>query len=107
VDRIEIYCRPACVYCHSLKRSLARAGIAVVEHDIWKDDDARAFVRAATGGPETVPTVRVGTQALVNPTLREVVTAMTEEMPDLVPAGLQVPEPGPLQRLLRRFGSRR
>lgn len=102
-----MYCRPGCVYCYSLKRSLARYGIPVDERDIWQDDEARAFVRGVANGHETVPTVRVGDRALVNPTLREVVAAMQDEMPQLVPAGLELHGPGIVQRLLRRFGSRR
>jgi mycoredoxin len=41
------------------------------EINIWEDPDGAAFVRSVTGGDETVPTVRIGTQSLVNPSPRE------------------------------------
>jgi hypothetical protein len=36
-------------------------------HNIWDDEDARRFVRSVNGGDETVPTVRVGSRTLTNP----------------------------------------
>ena len=43
--------------------------------DIWDDEDARGFVRSANGGCETVPTVRVGTTVLTNPSGAQVARA--------------------------------
>lgn len=90
---VEVLWRPGCGYCSRLRRGLRRAGIATVDHDIWADPAAAAGVRAATGGSETVPTVFVGEQALVNPTVGEVAAALRARFPEhadtlaAVPAG--------------------
>ena len=81
-SRIEVLWRPGCPYCAWLRRGLARASIDTVERDIWSDPDAAARVRAATGGDETVPTVIVGSRALVNPSVAQVVSAVRAEFPD-------------------------
>jgi uncharacterized protein (DUF427 family)/glutaredoxin len=80
--RVEVLWRPGCPYCSRLRSGLRRAGISTVEHDIWADPAAAARVRAATGGDETVPTVVIGSRALVNPSVREVVAAVRTEFPD-------------------------
>lgn len=80
--RIEVLWRPGCPFCSGLRRGLARAGIATVEHDIWADPEAAARVREVTGGDETVPTVLVGSRALVNPSVAGVVAAVRAEFPD-------------------------
>ena len=64
---VEVFWRPGCPYCASLRADLARRGIDATWRNIWQDDQARAQVRAANGGNETVPTVRVGTEVLTNP----------------------------------------
>ncbi|MGI9063269.1 MAG: glutaredoxin family protein [Pseudonocardiaceae bacterium] len=69
--RIEVLWRPGYPYCAWLRRGLERAGIDTVERDIWSDPGAAARVRAATGGDETVPTVIVGSRALVNPSVAQ------------------------------------
>jgi len=79
--RIEVLWRPGCSFCSGLRRGLARAGIATVEHDIWADPEAAARVREVTGGDETVPTVLVGSRALVNPSVAGVVAAVRAEFP--------------------------
>ncbi len=80
--RIEVLWRAGCPFCSRLRRGLARAGIATVEHDIWADPEAAARVREVTGGDETVPTVLVGSRALVNPSVAGVVAAVRAEFPD-------------------------
>lgn len=74
---IEVMWRPGCPFCSSLRRELSRAGVETVEHDIWSSEDAAARVRGATGGDETVPTVFVGERALVNPSVRQVIDAIS------------------------------
>lgn len=64
---IEVFWRPGCPYCASLRRGLAQRGIDATWRNIWEDEQARAQVRGANGGNETVPTVRVGTKVLSNP----------------------------------------
>jgi mycoredoxin len=72
VPELVVYWRPGCPFCASLRRSLRRAGLATTEIDIWQDPAGAAVVRAATGGDETVPAVRLGDTVLVNPAARTV-----------------------------------
>lgn len=52
---------------------------------------AAARVRAITGGDETVPTVMIGTQAMVNPSAGQVVAAIRDAQPGAFPpAGTRV-----------------
>jgi glutaredoxin-like protein len=70
---VTIYSRPGCPYCFLLRRRLRRYGIVFTEVNIWHDPAAAAAVRAVADGTETVPTVHVGGQWLVNPSARQVV----------------------------------
>jgi mycoredoxin len=72
---VTIFWRPMCGYCEILKRNLTRAGVAYTDVDIWRDRDQAEVVRAATGGDEIVPTVRVGDRFFVNPTVEEILAA--------------------------------
>jgi hypothetical protein len=51
------------------------------EVNIWDDPAAAARVRSVAGGNETVPTVFVGDQVMVNPTVREVLIAAGQPPP--------------------------
>lgn len=82
VDGIEVLWRPGCPFCSRLRGGLRRRAIATTEINIWDDRGAAERVRAVTGGDETVPTVFVGTVALVNPSVQEVVDAVEAEFPD-------------------------
>ncbi len=64
----EIYWRPGCPYCSSLRRQPKRWGVVASWRNIWEDEKAAEFVRSVNAGNETVPTVRVGAQTLTNPT---------------------------------------
>ena len=97
--RIEVLWRPGCPFCSGLRRGLARAGIATVEHDIWVDPEAAARVREVTGGDETVPTVLVGSRALVNPSVAGVVAAVRAEFPDEAEALVGSPATAGTRRL--------
>lgn len=55
---------------------MAAAGIAHERLNIWENPDAAAFVRSVAGGNETVPTVTVGDQAFVNPTVQQLAAAL-------------------------------
>jgi len=88
---VEVMWRPGCPFCGSLRRGLSRAGVATIEHDIWSSADAAARVRGATGGDETVPTVFVGPQALVNPSVRQVIDAISAVDPDYRPTSTPAP----------------
>ena len=80
--RVEVLWRPGCRYCSKLRRGLSMAGVATIERDIWANRSAAARVRMATGGDETVPTVVIGGQALVNPSVAQVVATVRAEFPD-------------------------
>lgn len=82
VPAVEVLWRPGCGFCSALRRGLRHAGVDTVEHDIWASPAAAARVRAVTGGDETVPTVIVGAQSLVNPSVRQVLRALQDEYPD-------------------------
>jgi mycoredoxin len=64
---VVLYARPGCPYCYMLRRGLRRRGVEFTEIDIWQDPAAAAAVRAVADGNETVPTVHVAGQWLVNP----------------------------------------
>ena len=72
MSQVIFYWRPGCGFCSMLRRRLESAGVSLDERDIWEDDEAAAFVRSVARGNETVPTVVVGGQALVNPSAERV-----------------------------------
>jgi len=74
--RVTVYWRPGCVFCAGLFHSMASAGIDHDRVNIWDDPDAAAFVRSVAGGNETVPTVTVGANTFVNPTVAQVAAAL-------------------------------
>ena len=100
-EAITFYWRPGCGFCMRLDRGLSRLGVPLVKQNIWDEPDAAAFVRSVANGSETVPTVVVGDQAMVNPSLDLVVAALHQHAPHLVPD-----EPPERDGLLgRMFGS--
>ena len=76
-ETVTMFSTAWCGYCRRLKRQMEEAGIPFTEVDL--DDDASHDDRiiAKTGGYRTVPTLEVNGQLLVNPTLREVQSALT------------------------------
>ncbi len=84
----------------NLERQLRRVDLPTRRHNIWDDADAAATVRSHAGGSETVPTVVIGDQALVNPSARQLLAAVAESAPHLLPDDFEMPEP----RLKRLFG---
>ncbi|MEZ5257593.1 MAG: glutaredoxin domain-containing protein [Ilumatobacteraceae bacterium] len=81
---IVMYQRPGCGFCTMLRRNLQRAEIPYREVDIWDEPEAAAFVRSVANGCETVPTIAIGTVAMVNPSLDEVIAAARQQAPDSV-----------------------
>ncbi|MFA9432064.1 mycoredoxin [Egicoccus sp. AB-alg2] len=103
---VTVYWRPGCGFCSSLFRGLERAGLPFERVDIWQDDEAAAFVRSVADGNETVPTVRVGDLALVNPSTRDVLRAVADRDPDALPEAareLLAQGPGRLGQVLGRL----
>ncbi|MGQ0632767.1 MAG: glutaredoxin family protein [Sporichthyaceae bacterium] len=82
--RVQMYTRPGCPFCVSLRRGLRKAGVGFDEIDIRQDPTAAAFVRQWAGGNETVPTIRLGEEVLVNPRAAQVVAMVRTAAPHLV-----------------------
>ncbi|MGH9105506.1 MAG: glutaredoxin domain-containing protein [Acidimicrobiales bacterium] len=74
---VIVYWRPGCIFCQRLRFVLRwhrlRPSSMV---NIWRDAEAAAFVRSVAGGNETVPTVVIDGQVLVNPPPKVVVEAL-------------------------------
>lgn len=81
---VTLYWRPGCPYCMVLRRGLRRARIEVPEVNIWEMPAGAAVVREHAGGNETVPTLEVGSQWLVNPSTRSAVEAIRASAPELI-----------------------
>lgn len=78
--QLVVFRRPGCGYCMRLERALDAADIAYRHRDIWEDDEAAAFVRSVNHGAETVPTVVLAGEVIVNPepaTLLALIDALT------------------------------
>ncbi|MFD9502244.1 mycoredoxin [Streptomyces sp. NPDC060035] len=84
-EGMVVYWRPGCPYCMKLRLRLRLSGLTYTEVNIRRDPEAAAFVRSVADGNETVPTVRVAGHSMVNPSKREVVRAVTEHAPHLLP----------------------
>lgn len=85
-EEVTVYSRPGCPFCMSLRAGLQRSGLAFNEIDIWQDPGAAGVVRSIADGNETVPTVVVGDWKAVNPSTGEVLSAVAEHAPHLLPA---------------------
>lgn len=85
IEAIEFYWRPGCPFCMHLERALTSANIPMTKRNIWDDPDAAAYVRSVADGNETVPTIRIGGWASVNPSAGEVLNALADEAPHLLP----------------------
>jgi glutaredoxin-like protein len=103
LEAIQFYWRPGCPFCMTLDRALSGIEIPLEKHNIWEDDDAAAFVRSVANGNETVPTVRVGDQFLVNPSAKQVAAAVAQVDPTSVEKMASVTKPGPLGRMFSRL----
>lgn len=73
---VEFYWRPGCPFCMFLERGLKKAKVPFEKHNIWEDDTAATFVRSVADGNETVPTIKIGDQSMVNPSAGDVVKAL-------------------------------
>lgn len=73
---VVMYWRPGCVFCIRLRLVLFLNRLRPRRVNIWRDPEAAAFVRSVADGNETVPTVVIDGEAVVNPPPRRVVTAM-------------------------------
>lgn len=96
---VTVFWRPGCGFCSGLLAGLERTGLRFDRVNIWDDPEAAALVRSVAGGNETVPTVRIGDVALINPTPRDVMRELASKAPDQLPTGYEPPPPTRTQRL--------
>lgn len=73
---ITMYWRPGCGFCMALERQLLKNNIAFEKRNIWDDPEAAAIVRSVARGNETVPTLTIGEQSFVNPSIDQVKAAL-------------------------------
>jgi len=102
-EPVVVYWRPGCGFCSSLLRKLDASGLTFERRNIWEDDDASAFVRTVANGNETVPTVRVGEMALVNPSAGDVLTQVAEVAPGQLPEDYEPATPGRMAKTVNRL----
>lgn len=100
---VVIHWRPGCGFCSSLLRGVEQTPLRYDTVNIWEDEQGAAFVRSVADGNETVPTVRVGDVALVNPTARQLLQAVAEHAPDALPADYEPPQQGPFARAVTKL----
>lgn len=73
--RVTVFWRPGCLSCWRLHSKLRWEAFT---SNIWQRPAGAAFVRSITCGDETIPTVRIGTQSLVNPSPRRLFEVIRE-----------------------------
>ena len=84
---VTFYWRPGCPFCVRLERDLDHLGVELDRRNIWDDPAHAAVVRSIANGNETVPTVVVGPHRMVNPPADQVIAALADVSPHLVPDG--------------------
>ncbi|MGI9606583.1 MAG: glutaredoxin family protein [Acidimicrobiales bacterium] len=102
-DSITFYWRPGCPFCMSLERGLDKLGLPLDKRNIWESPKHAAAVRKIANGNETVPTVVIGDAELVNPSTGQVLQALSNQAPHLVPEGVDVPEGGRAGRFMNKL----
>ena len=76
MTRPLVYWRPGCGFCVALKLRLRLGGVPFDAVNIHEDPEAAAVVRSVNGGDELVPTVKVGSTYLSNPSPKQVKAAL-------------------------------
>jgi mycoredoxin len=74
---VTMYSTTWCGYCRRLKRQMDEAGIPYEEIDVDQDHGFDGAIMEASGGYRVVPTLNVGGELLVNPTIQEVRRALS------------------------------
>jgi mycoredoxin len=69
---VTMYTTAWCGYCRRLARQMTDAGISFRTVDIEAHRQFGDRIEAATGGNRTVPTIEIGGDLLVNPSIGEV-----------------------------------
>ena len=76
------------MYCERLRSILGDAADNAKWIDIWRDEEAAAFVRGVNGGDEVVPTVVIDGVAHTNPDPDRVLGALTRGLRRPAPQGV-------------------
>ena len=87
----------------NLERKLSNLNVPLNKQNIWETPEAAAAVRSIADGNETVPTVVVGEAKMVNPSPDQVLQAIANNAPELMPEGVEVPKPGKVGRAINKF----
>jgi mycoredoxin len=98
---LEVFWRPGCGSCASLRRSLHEAGVDARWRNIWDDASAAAFVRSVAGGNETVPTVTFDGRVSIAPRPTGLLADLRVAHPEL---GLDLARSWPPLRVLQWAG---
>jgi len=101
--QIDLYWRPGCGFCSSLRGRLDKLGIERHEYNIWDEPEKAEIVREYANGNETVPTVVVGGVGLVNPSPAQLAAHLAQHAPELLPEGFVAPQPGTVERALGKI----
>ncbi len=101
--QIDLYWRPGCGFCSSLRNQLDKLGIERVEHDIWDEPNKAAVVRQHANGNETVPTVVIGGVGMVNPSAKQLAAHLAEHAPHLLPEGFEPPQQSGVGRAIGKI----
>lgn len=75
-EQVTVYSTSWCGHCKRLLRQLDEADISYRVVDLDASPEYGARIEARTGGYRTVPTLDIGGDLLVNPSLREVQAAL-------------------------------
>ncbi len=73
---VRLFSTTWCGHCRRLKRQLEEAGIAYEEIDLDEQQHFGDKIVAKSGGYRIVPTVEVGGELLINPSVDEVKGAL-------------------------------
>jgi len=87
----------------ALERSLTKLNIPLDKKNIWDDPAHADMVRSLANGNETVPTLVIGEASLVNPSAEQVLQAMSNQVPHLIPEGVEVPTVGKAGRMMNKL----
>lgn len=73
---VVMYSTSWCGYCRRLGSQMQEAGISYRVIDLDGDPSYDERIKQASGGYRTVPTLEIGDDLLVNPTINEVKAAL-------------------------------
>lgn len=82
VQGIELVWLPGCPYCIKLRAGLRLRRIPTTDINITESPADAARVRAVADGNETCPTLFIGGDALVNPSVQQVIATVRRVLPE-------------------------